>query len=339
MTDISYRTCTWGDLQALYDLYTVEANEVYGMFEQSLDDFHQDIAIFGFEPTTDLFGAFTADGTMVGYGDFRAVRKPPVQPRFYGYTHPDYRGQGIASQLLEMGIERAKQVIPQTPPEARVSVLFWTSLEAGKALLTNLGAVNTRQSYVMDIEFDEAPAAPQLPDGFRFATMADDATLKDIARMHHISFKDHRGSVDEPFADVYKRWQDIVNRNNHFEAELYAVVKEGDTNAGLIVVEPITEEDPSLGYINVVGVMPPYRRRGLAKQMLQFAFHELYKRGKRGASLSVDASSLTGAHKLYENAGMQVTQVYHAFEYELRAGIELSNQGQSQMITPQPAAK
>jgi hypothetical protein len=53
------------------------------------------------------------------------------------------------------------------------------------------------------------------------------------------------------------------------------------------------------------------------------AFCEFYQRGKKRAGLGVDATSLTNATRLYEKAGMHVTQKYDTYELELRPGKDL----------------
>ena len=55
-------------------------------------------------------------------------------------------------------------------------------------------------------------------------------------------------------------------------------------------------------------------------------FMEFWKRGIPKAGLSVGGSSLTGATRLYERAGMTVHSTYEACEKELRPGRELSKQ-------------
>ena len=51
----------------------------------------------------------------------------------------------------------------------------------------------------------------------------------------------------------------------------------------------------SRGYIAVLGVRRPYRRRGLGEALLLHAFGALHARGRRGVDLHVDTDSLTGA--------------------------------------------
>ncbi|MFP4378673.1 MAG: GNAT family N-acetyltransferase [Spirochaetales bacterium] len=65
---------------------------------------------------------------------------------------------------------------------------------------------------------------------------------------------------------------------------------------------------------------------GLGTMLLRHGFAEAHKRGKRGVRLNVDGSSLTGANRMYEKAGMYVSHVFTAFEKEIRPGVELSRQ-------------
>jgi ribosomal protein S18 acetylase RimI-like enzyme len=84
--------------------------------------------------------------------------------------------------------------------------------------------------------------------------------------------------------------------------------------------------NPDLGFVNTLGVRRPWRRRGLGEALLQHAFGEFYRRGRKQVGLGVDASSLTGATRLYEKVGMHVAQQVDLYELELRPGKELGRQ-------------
>jgi ribosomal protein S18 acetylase RimI-like enzyme len=62
----------------------------------------------------------------------------------------------------------------------------------------------------------------------------------------------------------------------------------------------------------------------LGTALLQTAFKAFYQRGKKRVGLGVDAASLTNATRLYEKAGMHITQQYDTYEMELRSGENLS---------------
>jgi mycothiol synthase len=80
--------------------------------------------------------------------------------------------------------------------------------------------------------------------------------------------------------------------------------------------------------VGTLGVRRPWRRRGVALALLQHSFGEFYRRGLRKAGLGVDASSLTGATRLYRKAGMRSDPAYQydLYEKELRPGEDLLTQ-------------
>ena len=64
--------------------------------------------------------------------------------------------------------------------------------------------------------------------------------------------------------------------------------------------------DPDTGYVNLLGVRRPWRKQGLGEALLLHSFGVFRERGYTRATLGVDASSPTGATRLYERAGMRV---------------------------------
>ena len=52
----------------------------------------------------------------------------------------------------------------------------------------------------------------------------------------------------------------------------------------------------------------------------------MYRRGRHAVGLGVDASSLTGATRLYERAGMRVVRQFNSYAKVLRPGIELGTE-------------
>lgn len=99
---------------------------------------------------------------------------------------------------------------------------------------------------------------------------------------------------------------------------------DGDTVAGISLCMPEFGGNEQLGYVQVLGVRRACRRRGLAEALLRQSFVEMAAMGKTGARLHVDGSSLTGATRVYERAGMHVKNRYTLYEKELRPGIDPS---------------
>ena len=73
-----------------------------------------------------------------------------------------------------------------------------------------------------------------------------------------------------------------------------------------------------MAWVDVVGVRPSWRRRGIALALLRHSFGALYRAGARKVALEVDTQSPTEATRLYEKAGMHVERRYDFFEKELR---------------------
>ena len=81
-----------------------------------------------------------------------------------------------------------------------------------------------------------------------------------------------------------------------------------------------------MGWVDTLGVRRPWRRQGLAEALLYHSFRELRRRGRTSVGLGVDASSLTGATRLYEKAGMRAIRKFTRYEKELRPGTDLKTQ-------------
>jgi GNAT superfamily N-acetyltransferase len=73
------------------------------------------------------------------------------------------------------------------------------------------------------------------------------------------------------------------------------------------------------GYVATVGVLRPWRGRGIARALIMRGCAELASRGHREVGLSVDATNPTGAVSLYEGVGMTVRREAHVFEKAVRA--------------------
>jgi mycothiol synthase len=326
-TTITFRSLTRQDIQAIYDICCQEHRELYGTDPLDIAGYEKSWLLYGFNPETDTCAAWV-DGQIVGYVDIRVFRSIPVRPSMYGYVRPAYRSQGIASWLLAWARQRAEGFVAFCPPEARVTLTGYTSLEDGRQLLLDHGYTQTRQSYMMELEFDGKPQPmPTLPDGFRFQSMAEGATLREIAYLYQETFRDHRGSLDEPLEAAMKRLEGIFAAHADFDPAMVVRVLDGDTPAGVVIATPSDNGDQQTAYIHTLGVISAYRKRGLGMALLQLGFHLASERGKKGLVLGVDAASLTGAVRLYERAGMKIRHIFHVLELEIRPGVELTNQG------------
>lgn len=324
--NIIFRPATFDDLDTFFELYRYEHIESYGNFGMTKKEVFAEWEYHSFDISNHSYFAFTETGENIAYSELRYWREIPVRPILYAYVHPDYRGQGIGTKLTQWGIDNAKHFIPLVPDDARVVLGTFSNMEDGQELLENMSFTNTRQSYIMTIDIHDNMPEPQFDEQFDLITMAEHPVLEDFVRVYQETFRDHRGSVNESLESAVERWRDFLEGDN-YQPENIVLVKDGVKDAAVLFLADKSDQDPDQMEISTIGTMPDYRRRGLATNLLYLTFQRARERSKPRVGLSVDGSSLTKAHELYEKVGMKTTMIYYAYELELRAGVELSNQG------------
>lgn len=156
-----------------------------------------------------------------------------------------------------------------------------------------------RHFFVMEIDLREEPAAPVWPEGILVRPF-EPGEERAVFDADMEAFQDHWDFFPVPF----EQWRDYFFANSDFDPGLWFLAVEGDEIAGVVLCT--NERKPGTGFVNVLAVRRPWRRRGLGRALLLHAFRELRVRGRERAALNVDAENLTGAVGLYERAGMHV---------------------------------
>lgn len=322
------RPATDDDKPIVLDLVCQSDMEIVGSSNFDMSEVEYVFGMPRFNPMHDLQLAFdAATGRPIAFGFVFAHRSVPVRPWGWAWTHPDFRGRGVGTALLTWMIDRAKHVVNLVPPEARIVLEIGTSdtLTDSMRLLEEHGFTAERSAYTMRIDFDSAPDVPDLPVGLRYITYAEQPDKILFARARQAGFADHRGALDEPLEVVVERIErDAAGED--FDPNLWFLAMDGDEPAGLAFNTMKDDEYPDAGYVDSLAVLPAYRKQGLGLILLKKSFAELYARGRRAVVLGVDGSSLTGAVRLYERAGMHIHRRTPVYELELRAGIELTKQ-------------
>lgn len=249
----------------------------------------------------------------------------------YGWTrvHSDYAAADIQRQLLDWLDERATQDIAKAPSDAAVSVyhgVLSTNHELANSLQAH-GYSLVRHFWRMVIELaDYTPQPVQLPEGLIIRPYDPATELPAVVTAVRDSFRDHWGFTESPFEKELKHWEEMISRDPNYDPSLFFVVCDGDQIAAVALCWKHITEDPTMGWVGTLGVCRPWRRKGLAKAMLYHAFNEFAKRGQERVGLGVDASSLTGATKVYSDVGMKSVRQFDRYKKELRPGVELGTE-------------
>jgi ribosomal protein S18 acetylase RimI-like enzyme len=194
------------------------------------------------------------------------------------------------------------------------------------------GMENIRHSFHMRIKIENPPPEPNWPTGIRlkvFDLEHDD--LEEVYRADVDAFRDHFGFVESPFEEGFERFKHFGMAEESYTPGLwFLAIAEGSNDneiiAGICLNRKHSYEDPEMGWVSTLGVIKPFRQRGIGLALLLHTFGEYYRRGFTSVGLGVDAENLTGALRLYEKAGMRVHRQFDLYEKELRPGVEISVQ-------------
>ncbi len=232
------------------------------------------------------------DGRLVGYVDVDPTRDDPPLWWCDLKVAPDGDTATITGALVGWLERRAR--------EGTIRVWTAASDERGVGTLERLGFSPARHSYRMEIDLSGAPREAAWAEGVTVRPMADG----EERRVYDAVVEVWRDTSD-PTDETFEEWGHWMFETAAFDPGLWFLALAGDELAGFSLCRESTA-DPAAGYVAWLGVRRPWRRLGLGEALLLHSFGEFRRRGYRRATLGVDASSPTGATRLYERAGMRV---------------------------------
>ena len=258
-----------------------------------------------FDPEHDALVVDADDGSIAVYGD---LSDPSREGRVIWLDVSIRPGapEHVGGELLDALEHRAAALLAST---GRLKAYVHERDAVLGGLLEARGYGVARHSFRMEADLSSEPAAPAWPDGIvvrRFRPGDDDRRVYEVQEETFADQYDH-----EPLS--YEEWRHW-NFDDTFDPELWFLAEDGDELAGVLLARPSRAGDETLGWVSVLGVRRPWRRRGLGRALLLHGFRELRARGKTRAGLGVDGSNPTGAVRLYEQAGMRVVRRYDHWE-------------------------
>ena len=266
---------------------------------------------------TDAWVVRAPDGLLCGYATLTKGETGRMVAD--GYVHPSHYGCGIGTTLIEAMEARATEVAAAVQAGKRQVLVnnIIASSVASRALLETRGYALTRVFFRMHITLDVTPPSPLWPE--EISVRVCDGSPEDIYRAYETieeGFQDHWEHTPRSFED----WQRRMVREE-FDPTLWFFAQANDEIAGAALCRV---REAGRGWIDQVAVRRPWRKQGLGMALLQQAFGAFYQLGIPRVGLGVDGQSLTGAQRLYERAGMQVTMYIGTYEKELCPGKDLS---------------
>ncbi len=301
--DIIFRAPTPGDAAAVVDLINTCSIAQGGAADFTLPALRGDWDDPAFSLATDAWVVVGPDGQLLGYEQIDL--DPAGQAHeIDGYVRPEHEGRGIGTRLLRLAEQRARRV---SAPGAHTRGSIEATNTAAQQLFAAEGYRAVRHFWRMEIDLDAPPPAPVWPAGIAVRTFVPGRDERVTYDAIEEAFQDHWGHTRLPFEE----WSRGQTQRPDFDPALWFLAMDREQIAGTALCLPRTE---SMAWVRGLGVRRPWRGRGLAMALLRHAFGAFYARGFRSVGLGVDAQSPTGATRLYERAGMRVSERYDTLE-------------------------
>jgi mycothiol synthase len=320
------RPANMDDLDAAVEFFNLYSMATIGVKDTTPESLRREWTTPGYDLEASTRVIQLPEGDWIGYAEVWDADEVPVHAFLWGCVHPEYQRRGIGTHLQLWAEHRAQQALTRLPEDLRFSVrMFATSNNASAiALFKQRGANHIRRYWDMQIDLAAPPGEVRWPEGLRLITFDSFGDFEAVYRAIDEAFQDHFGYVEEPFETGFPKWKHRITSPDAYDPKLWFLAMDGDQIAGVAICKEKSNEDPESGWVRVLGVRRPWRRRGLGSALLIHSFSEFRRRGKKRAGLGVDSSSLTGATGLYEKAGMHVHRAYDSYEIEVRPGKDIS---------------
>jgi ribosomal protein S18 acetylase RimI-like enzyme len=238
------------------------------------------------------------------------------------FLDPAVRGRGIGTAMLRWSEARRREIASGHPADRPrwIGTETLDADEGAQGLLAAHGYRPVRTFYNMvRPTLDGGPVAV-IPEGFeiRSVGMAD---MRTVWEADIKAFRDHWGSFD----DSEEGFTRFVG-DPRLDPSLHVVAFAGEEVAGAVINEIDDVEnalfDRRRGLLDSVFVRRPYRRRGLARALIQRSLAVLRDRGMTSAWLGVDAENPNAALQLYRSCGFAPTTSTTRYRKPLELPVE-----------------
>jgi len=284
------------DAPALADLINTIEQYGGGLPGQSAEGLHRLITTLVRSAESDSTMLFEPGGRLVAAG---FTTTPPAEGSLLyltGGVHPQWRGRGIGRDLVGYHLARACEIHRAYAGGATWQLMAHNqcgNADAGR-LLERFGFQPVRYWFDMAAPARPEPPLPPPPgvDLVPYTPSHEDG----VYRTHQETFTDTWGFQrrDQP------GWRDLTVGAKTFRHDLSFVALAPEI-AGFILA--YDHPDETRAYAGQMGVVPQWRRRGLASALLTSVLHAAAQAGHTVVELHVDAASPTGAVSVYEKIG------------------------------------
>ncbi|MGZ8651376.1 MAG: GNAT family N-acetyltransferase [Actinomycetota bacterium] len=253
--------------------------------------------------TTDAWVAVDGAGVIVGYA--QVTLDEPDLTQSWGVVHPEHRGRGIGTSLLDRIEERAPELVA-TPSSLRFHHAINAGDDAAAAMLRSRGLHPVHHFWHMQIDLVEPFEPGRSPEGIEIDGLEPDQDLAAIHALLDEAFRDDRSHHPAPF----DRWVEEETSTPGYDRTLWLLALEAEVPVGVLTAS--AGEDH--GWVDYLAVSASHRGHGIGPALLRRSFAMFWERDIRRVLVSVDAQNPTGATGVYERVGMRIVNAWDEWE-------------------------
>lgn len=247
---------------------------------------------------------------MVGFGTVSVRPNPDQEGRVRvgidGGVHPEHRGRGIGTGLMERMEARGRELAQRQHPHRAFHFDTGGGLADSSARSFHLsrGYEVARHFHLMGRRLSAGESAEELTA----SPTAADVTIRApepndehaVLQAHLEAFADHWGSAPPSPGRWHEQW---VSRSNRHAVSRIAVDQSGAVLGYVLCGQWVEREI----YVNLLGTVPAARGHGLGSAVLAHTIEAAAASGDYDViELDVDSQSPTGATRLYERLGFTI---------------------------------
>ncbi|MEX1249104.1 MAG: GNAT family N-acetyltransferase [Acidimicrobiia bacterium] len=279
--------------------------------EEELTEPHMDLA----EHTR---GVWDGD-RMVAYGRIWHRPSGEILERAYlqGRVDPEHRGRGIGRQLFGWQVETATRILGEieAPIPRFMRADEWDWIEEAHRMYRRFGMEPVRYFTEMVKPLDVREEVEPI-DGVEIISYDRSWDVPALEALNR-SFADHWGSSPTDMASYQHR---LEGKGVALDLSFLAIF-EGKV-VGLSLNAHYPEDEELLGrrdgWIESLGVVKNWRRKGVATALLKASFNVFAEAGFTHAALGVDTANPNDALKLYTGLGFETTHRSITSELEVK---------------------
>lgn len=310
---VSLARATWENLASVTALYQRCEHDRIGQATTRSEDIRVRWLEMGGPDQDTLLVTDPATGDLLAYADFHVDQWDDELDLYVeGRVDPTALGRGLATFLLDRAVHRARVAARDHDLPAVVRVTVVDGDAQAHAWHERRGFRPVRHFLRMRLDLDAASPPPTWPADVhvRAATRND---LRATWTAHQQAVADLPTAWPSRFDD----WCAARRVGGDSDLDLWLLAMAGHVIVGVCLCRAGTPEAPETGQIVDLGVVPDWRRRGIAMALLRTALARFRTRGLTGAALEVDDVTLDGAVALYQAAGLRVVRRTDVMEMRL----------------------